>query len=164
MMAKGLTCRNRNLTSISPLLSSQVMERHISYSLSQTDACSSLYSDLWVTIIAVKKVNDDLFGWEVALNSDCFAWLHDAESFMKLREAFFVRLFIASTLRRFLFFCKESYGFFKCPLFLFDIPRLIVYCAQISHIAGYKLIQVHIFIPSDCQSTEFQFMKWIYSV
>lgn len=34
------------------------MERHVSYSLSQTDACSSLYSDLWVTIIAVKKVNN----------------------------------------------------------------------------------------------------------
>ncbi|KAG8000604.1 hypothetical protein GBF38_017025 [Nibea albiflora] len=33
----------------------KVVERDISFSLSQLDACSSLYSDLWIIIIAVQK-------------------------------------------------------------------------------------------------------------
>lgn len=51
--------------------------------------------------------------------------------------------------RKFLPFLQGSCGIFKCPPFLFDIPRLILHCAQISHIAGYKLIRDHIFTPSD---------------
>lgn len=34
----------------------KVVERELSYSLSQLDSCSSLYSDLWVILIAVMKV------------------------------------------------------------------------------------------------------------
>lgn len=34
------------------------MERDVSYSLSQLDTCSSVYSDLWLIIIAVQKVNN----------------------------------------------------------------------------------------------------------
>lgn len=41
------------------------MERQISYSLTQTDTCSSVYYDLWVTIMAVKKVNDACLGQKV---------------------------------------------------------------------------------------------------
>ncbi|XP_038576623.1 probable G-protein coupled receptor 156 [Micropterus salmoides] len=33
----------------------KVMERDISYSLSQLDTCSSVYSDIWVIVIAVQK-------------------------------------------------------------------------------------------------------------
>lgn len=34
------------------------MDGDISYSLSQLDTCSSLYSDLWLIILAVQKVNN----------------------------------------------------------------------------------------------------------
>lgn len=36
----------------------QVMGGDISYSLTQLDVCSSLYSDLWLIIIGVQKVNN----------------------------------------------------------------------------------------------------------
>lgn len=45
-------------TGIGCFFSFQVMGRDISYSLSQLDICSSLYSDLWLIIIGVQKVNN----------------------------------------------------------------------------------------------------------
>ncbi|XP_070694715.1 probable G-protein coupled receptor 156 [Pempheris klunzingeri] len=44
----------------------KVVERDISYSLSQLDTCSSVYSDLWVIIIAVQKGGLLLYGTYLA--------------------------------------------------------------------------------------------------
>ncbi|XP_010898529.2 probable G-protein coupled receptor 156 [Esox lucius] len=44
----------------------KVMERDVSYSLTQLDSCSSLYSDLWVILLAVIKGNLLLYGTYLA--------------------------------------------------------------------------------------------------
>ncbi|XP_059199112.1 probable G-protein coupled receptor 156 [Centropristis striata] len=44
----------------------KVLERDISYSLSQLDTCSSVYSDLWIIIIAVQKGGLLLYGTYLA--------------------------------------------------------------------------------------------------
>ncbi|XP_061547298.1 probable G-protein coupled receptor 156 [Phycodurus eques] len=49
----------------------KMVEKEISYSLSQLDSCSSVYSDLWIIIIVVKKVCLLLYGTYLAgLTSD----------------------------------------------------------------------------------------------
>ncbi|XP_029558642.1 probable G-protein coupled receptor 156 [Salmo trutta] len=44
----------------------KVVERELSYSLSQLDSCSSLYSDLWVILLAVMKGSLLLYGTYLA--------------------------------------------------------------------------------------------------
>lgn len=108
-----------------------------------------------------------LFGSEVAVNSDCFALLHSAEmqSSNKLWEAFsYIYLLFQLYLRKWVVGNKASKPFKGYLLFLFDIPQPIVHCAQISHVAGYKLIRDHKFKASDCQVRYISIMHWIYSV
>lgn len=105
-------------------------ERQISYSLSQTDTCSSVYFDLWVTIMAVKKVSD---GTEGALKNDCefFHCLNTihVNSCSDNKPTVFLIVF---------FFLLKAVVF----------PAFIAQHALIVYVDGCKLIQDHIFKAS----------------
>lgn len=86
LMTKGLTCRTCVFYFTTLVIIGDGETRCL---LALSDWCL-LLSLLWFVghHHRCQEGKQHLVGWEVALNSDCFALLHDSESFMKLWETF----------------------------------------------------------------------------